>query len=239
MKNQYFGDVSDFLKYDLVLTLIERLDDTRGFVLISMLTPDDGSGNGGIINYDGGRRRCLEAFLKRCVRRDRRLINLRIFMSSMEHVEYRPYRDDEYFRHEEREDYFNSIDPRLLMGAVVLIDPDNGLEVKSMRRKNGHKYLRYGELRRVYHMAGDDSLIMVYQHIPRVKRETYFRETSLKIYSIIGAAAMWLSSSKIVLFILARDPGLGERAWQIIREYADENGYSAGRLAGPCMAEER
>ncbi len=228
MKNQYFGDVNDFLKYDLVLTLVEKLDNTKAFTFIPMLTPNDDSGDGGLIKYDGGRRRDLERFLKRCIRdMYRNILNLRFFMASQD-IEYRPYRDAEYFRHEDREEYFDSIDPEMLKGSVVLIDPDNGLEVKSMRKRNGHKYLRYGELRRIYDGIDDDSLVLVYQHIPRVKREKYFSAIAKRIRDATGAYPLCLSDNRIVFFILAK--GALDRAWQVIRRYAHENGYAASRF---------
>lgn len=228
MKNQYFGDVNDFLKYDLVLTLAEKLDSTKAFTFIPMLTRNDDSGDGGLINYDGGRRRDLEKFLKRCIRdMYRDILNLRFFMASQD-IEYRPYRDAEYFRHEDREEYFDSIDPEMLKGSVVLIDPDNGLEVKSMRKRNGHKYLRYGELRRIYDGIDDDSLVLVYQHIPRVKREKYFSAIAQRIRETTGAYPLCLSDSRIVFFILAK--GALSRTWEIIRRYARENGYAASRF---------
>jgi len=38
MKNQYFGDINDFFKYDLVLSLIEKIENFKCFTLIPMLT---------------------------------------------------------------------------------------------------------------------------------------------------------------------------------------------------------
>ena len=133
MKNQYFGDRNDFLKYDLVLTLIEKIDNLKCFTFIPMLTQDDGSGHGGLTNYDGGRRKELDDFLKSCIKKSSRNIkNLRSFMSN-KNIEYHPYKEDEYFSHAGREQYFDSIASSILNRAVILIDPDNGFEVKSMR----------------------------------------------------------------------------------------------------------
>lgn len=50
MKNRYFGDRNDFLKYDLVLNLIEKTDNLKCFTFLPMLTQDDGSGDGGLTN---------------------------------------------------------------------------------------------------------------------------------------------------------------------------------------------
>jgi len=133
MKKQYFGDRNDFLKYDLVLTLIEKIDNSKCFTFIPMLTQDDGSRHGDLTNYDGSRQGELDGFLKGCIKESNRNIrNLRSFMSS-KNIEYHPYKEDEYFSHAGREQYFDSIASSILNRAVILIDPDNGFEVKSMR----------------------------------------------------------------------------------------------------------
>jgi hypothetical protein len=49
MKNQYFGDINDYRKYGLLRTVQSRGD---GKLLVAwMLTPDDGSPDGGFRSY--------------------------------------------------------------------------------------------------------------------------------------------------------------------------------------------
>ncbi|HAV43014.1 TPA: hypothetical protein DCX15_03250 [bacterium] len=226
MKNQYFGDRNDFFKYDLILTLIEKVDDLKSFTLIPMLTQDDGSGDGSLTNYDGGRRRELNDFLKGCIERsDRSIRNLRHFMSNYRHIEYHPYKDDEYFLHEKRREYFDGIDSSILNDSVILIDPDNGFEVKSMRGRNGHKYLKYIELSMLYARTGSNSLILVYQHIPRRKRENYFAQIGQMVQRCTNTRAMCLSDNRIALFIMAKTEGLLNKTRNVIDGYAKENGY--------------
>jgi hypothetical protein len=153
-----------------------------------MLTQDDGSGDGGLTNYNGSRRRELDDFLKSCIKKSNRdIINLRSFMSSYRYIEYCPYGDDKYFPHAGRKQYFDSIDSSIFNESVVLIDPDNGFEVKSMRSGIGHKYLKYSELSALYARMGSNSLILVYQHIPRVKREDYFAQIGQKVRRCMNA----------------------------------------------------
>jgi len=227
MKNQYFGDRNDFLKYDLVLTLIEKIDNLNCFTFIPMLTQDDGSGDGGLTNYDGDRRRELGDFLKSCIKKSNRNIkNLRSFMSSYRHIEYRPYGDDECFSHEGRKQYFDSIDSSILNESVILIDPDNGFEVKNMRSGIGHKYLKYSELSALYARMGSNSLILVYQHIPRVKREDYFARIGQKVHKCMNTRGpMCLSDNRVVFFIMAKTDELLNKTWKAINAYAKENEY--------------
>ena len=231
MKNQYFGDRNDFLKYDLVLTLIEKIDLLNFFTFIPMLTQDDGSSDGGKTKYDGSRRKELDDFLKSCVKKSNRNIkNLRSFISSYKHIEYCPYRDDEYFSHARRKQYFDSVDTSALNESVILIDPDNGFEVKSMRSGIGHKYLKYSELSDLYARMGSNSLIMVYQHIPRVKREDYFAQIGQEVRKCMNVKGpMCLLDNWVAFFIMAKTDELANKIWKVINDYARENAYDVSK----------
>ncbi|TET40706.1 MAG: hypothetical protein E3J65_00355 [Dehalococcoidia bacterium] len=227
MKNQYFGDRNDFFKYDLVLTLIEKIDNLKCFTFIPMLTQDDGSGDGGLVNYEGSRRRELDDFLKSCIKKSNRNIkNLRSFMSGYKHIEYHPYRDDEHFSHTGRKQYFDSVDSAILNESVILIDPDNGFEAKSMRSGISHKYLKYSELSALYARMGSNSLILVYQHIPRVKREDYFAQIGQKVRRCMNTRGpICLSDNRVAFFIIAKTDEVLNKTWKVINDYAEENGY--------------
>lgn len=226
MKNQYFGDKNDFLKYDLVLTLIEKIDNLKCFTFIPMLTEHDPSGHGSRTDYDGSRRRELDNFLKGCIKESNRNIkNLRSFMSS-KNIEYHPYKEDEYFPNAGREQYFDSIDSSILNRSVIVIDPDNGFEVKSMRSGNGHKYLKYSELSALYARMDSNSLILVYQYIPRVKRESYFAQIGQKVRRGMNTRGpICLSDNIVAFFIMAKTGELINKTWKVINDYAKENRY--------------
>jgi len=230
MKNQYFGDRNDFFKYDLVLTLIEKIDNLKHFTFIPMLTEDDGRGDGNLIKYDGSRRKDLEDFLKNCIKRqDRNIKNLRAFMSSY-NIEYYPYRDTEHFSHKKRRQYFNDVESSFLNESVILIDPDNGFEVKSIRSGNGHKYLKYDELNKICVRMSSSSLVLVYQHIPRVNREAYFARIGERICEYTGARVpICLTDNRIVFFIIAKTDDLLAEIWEVTSYYAKNNGYKAYR----------
>jgi len=229
MKNQYFGDRNDFFKYDLVLTLIEKIDSLKCFTFIPMLTQDDGSGDGGLTDYDGRRRKELESFLKSCIRKSNRNIkNLYSFFSNYENPEYHAYKDDEYFLHAGRKQYFDGVDSSIFYRAAILIDPDNGFEVKSMRSGNGHKYLKYSELSTLYDRMDSESLILVYQHIPRTRREDYFAKIGQKICDCVNTRnPLCLSDNRVAFFIMAKTDKLLNKTWKAVGDYAKENGYYA------------
>jgi len=225
MKNQYFGDRNDFFKYDLVLTLIEKIENFKCFTFIPMLTEDDCSSDGTLTKYDGNRRKDLEDFLKDCIKKsNRKVTNLRLFMSKYEQIEYRPYKDDEYFLHAERDQYFDSIHPSILCESVILIDPDNGFEVKSMRSGTANKYIKYKELNTIYTRMDSSSLIIVYQHIPRVKKEHYLTQVGESICNCTNAKNLIsLSDNRIVFFIMMKTDELKNKTQEIIGNYSNIN----------------
>lgn len=202
MKNQYFGDRRDFFKYDLVLTFIEKIDSLRTFTFTPMLTENDVTKEGNVTQYDGSRRKDLEAHLRNCLQTSSRDIrNLRSFMSSQDGVDCKPYKDAEYFSHASRKEYFDGIDSSFLHNAVILIDPDTGFEVKNMNQRK--RYLRFSDLKQVFDRA-ENSLVVVHQHIPRKKRLPYFTEIANRIKDWLDVdQCICISDNEIVFFVIA------------------------------------
>ncbi len=153
MKNQYFADRRDLLKYDLWLNVAERLPGVEQLTLIPMLTPDDDTGEGSLVGYSvGAARPELYQFLRHCLQNGVRSIMELRECGVWAPFRYTPYKDDEFFTDASRESYFGSIPRSALMNAVVLIDPDVGLETGDdsyMRRRGVEKYLRYRDLAEV------------------------------------------------------------------------------------------
>ncbi len=169
MKNQYFGDLNDYRKYALL----------RGFVRAGgqvtvcwMLTTDDGRSDGNRVKYLNLPRRwkkydaALFEFLaaqRHCANR-----NLAVIESSgllgdcVFHSAVVPPEE------EHRAAYFRDLTSRSRSSNLVFLDPDNGFEVASL--KDSTKYLYWNEVRDLY---SSGKSVLVYQHLPRVKRTTY------------------------------------------------------------------
>jgi len=242
MKNQYFGDANDFFKYDLVLTLVEGIGGGRSFTFIPMLTAADGSRDGGSNRYDGSRRPNLYNFLQRCIAADadchdrgaRRITQLRTFFLQ-ENVLYRPYLDDDriprnVFAHATRAEYFGGIGQGMLDNAVILLDPDNGMQVASMHLGNGHKYVTYEEIRILFGRMSTDSLLLVYQHFPRVDRRRYIEERCAELIVKSGAEhviVIW--NCRIAFFIVAKDVVVIEESHRIIKRLIRDYSGKSGR----------
>ena len=54
--------------------------------------------------------------------------------------------------------------------SLVFLDPDNGMMVGSATAATRCKYVYYSELASLSEAMNDDSVLLVYQHLPRVKR---------------------------------------------------------------------
>ena len=140
MKDQFFGDERDYFKYDLMLDLMCCLGITR-FTNIVMLTPPKGK-----LDYKlENRRPALYKLLKSASnerRQDRRVVRLRqFFRKNYPCIEYLPYKDDEFFKRENRDSYFCEIPEYYLKRAVILVDPDTGLAPASKVKTQSPEYV--------------------------------------------------------------------------------------------------
>jgi hypothetical protein len=174
MKNQYIGDINDFHKYALLRSLGRKME---GRVRVCwMLTEPDGRSDGRRLGYldDLLRFRAFDSALfdalKRLVVNDERSIERLEASQVLSGASFHPniLIDDR----EEREGYFASLRTALEPGELIFFDPDNGVEVPSVRKgtRNSSKYIYWDELSSV---LGDGRAICVYQHFPRRPREAF------------------------------------------------------------------
>jgi len=170
MKDQYFGDRKDYGKFDLMLWVCETAG-IRKFSYIPMVSRNDEPGNGADTNYKCVCRPELYQFLQTSVREGRRhVVELRRFMETQRDIECMPYGDapygaDEPCRHSRvhRKGYFEQIPQSLLNSALVLLDPDTGIEVKSMRPEKEGEYVLSNDLDALSRRMSDDSTLAVFQ----------------------------------------------------------------------------
>src|SRR2546425_9042533 len=158
MNNKFFGDKNDFLKYDLLLELIESSPFLKQLTLIPMLTPADSRRGGDLTRYESGNRReDLYQFLKGCLGTGRRDIShLREYFATKAFA-YTPFRDLTCFPNKDRDEYFQAIPDTALDNALVFIDPDNGLTDSG--NKADDKHLTFAELDGLYSRTEDPSVL--------------------------------------------------------------------------------
>ena len=202
MKNQYFGDVSDYLKYALLRALVSE---GLSVGIFWMLTPDDDRTDGLKTAYleDPGRWRGLDPDLFDCLAEavasprhissasDARCLPRARFFA--ETVPTDPSSRKRWFRH--------GLDA-LEVADIVLFDPDNGVEVKStpFGRAGSEKYL-------YWHEIGDSwscgHSLLIFQHFAHVNRADHVRRLVDWLQVLATGASIVPIRTPHVLFLLA------------------------------------
>ena len=204
MKNQYFGDINDFKKYGLLRLL------TRGGEINTaacwMLTPDDGRGDGGFIDYlkHPDKWRNFDALLFDHLRELVQTHNLRDVRGAessaiLPNCRFAPgvLPDDAGGRVRYTESFMD-----IAQGCdLVFFDPDNGMEVKSKPcgRKGSSKYLYWCEIGRFWE-AGHS--LLIYQHFPRVPRDPFIEAVARELIRKTGASEVTSFRTSHVVFLL-------------------------------------
>jgi hypothetical protein len=204
MKSQYFGDINDYRKYGLLRAL------TNGELKTAvcwMLTPDDGRGDGGFIDYlEQPEKWChfdpllfhhlAQTVLHNGVRNVSEIESSDLLPSCCFHSELVP--DDR----EARATYHSHAMESARGCDLVFFDPDNGIEVKSKPygRKGSSKYLYWDEIRRFWD-AGHS--LLIYQHFPRVRRAPFIEGEARQLMDGTGASEVICFRTSHVVFLLA------------------------------------
>lgn len=173
MKDQYVGDVSDYLKY---AALRAWAHEGLTIGLAWMRTEPDLRSDGGLTRYlaspDLHRRLDPELFdgLQDLVATGRRSVRALIEAKLLAHrFSYETLLDDSS---EARAAWFSGLAQRAGQADVLFFDPDNGLEVASVRRgrSGSRRYVYLDELAGLWRPG---QAVAVYQHFPRTARAPY------------------------------------------------------------------
>ncbi len=237
MKNQYFGDTRDLFKYDLVLEFLLQTGLKR-FTFIPMLTQDEPSYSGGRTDHSKARagtgRKELVDSLTACIKEGRRNIRELSWVirsgAPTAGISVAIYAEDRLFTHEARRQYFGGIGFGLLERSVILVDPDIGLEVKSMRGRE-ERYVTYDEVKLLYDRMDPRSILTVFQFIPRVKRLHYIQLLRARLARQVatGGEVCYVSDNQVALFALAK----GSRSRHLVRSVIHGYAERYGLLCGP------
>lgn len=94
--------------------------------------------------------------------------------------------------------------------GLVFFDPDNGLEVSSVRkgRKNSSKFLYLDEVAAFYD-AGKS--LLIYQHFPRIERGTFIAQRSEQLRACAPGCSIWAFTTAHVVFFLILNPRSPDR----------------------------
>jgi hypothetical protein len=238
VKNQYFGDRRDLFKYDLLADLAGCLPDSR-LVFIPMLTPNDDSGEGGLIAYGRGTRRgsLVDALRDAVASGIRDIQTLRNLMPSFG-VQFMPHRDASYFPDVDRVEYFAAVPTQWLAASVVFFDPDIGLQtgtVRYMRGKGAEKYLLYSDLRAVLERATDSSVFVVYQHLQKdaTKRAGDLQRRLRDLTTQVGVSVAWaIQWGDVAFLVMVRDGAVASRVRLTLGDHARQHQATLSEMDG-------
>jgi hypothetical protein len=203
VKNQYFGDKNDYVKYGLL-----RVFAAGGKLKIGvcwMLTDGDATAHGNYVRYLKQRSEwqhydphlfgCLDECLTRRVRD----------VSEAERLTLVPAAT--YFSAlltpapTKRHAYFTEMLEKFTGRDLIFFDPDNGIEVRSVKfgTKKSNKYLFWHELCDAFTRGHS---VLLYQHFPREDRRAFISRLTDQIQERTGATEIHCFRTTNVLFVL-------------------------------------
>ncbi|MHB1356940.1 MAG: hypothetical protein ACYCZF_13310 [Anaerolineae bacterium] len=207
MKNAYYGDVNDYLKYGLLRCLANEGSLSIG--VFWMLT-EGGSGNDGKFTRYLDKPKKWKSFDELLFNRlydDVRVKNHR----SVSQVKSGGLIPNGSFydtvvpaETEQRNIYFTQGLNTLSKSDVIFFDPDNGTEVPSVRYGTAAsiRYIYWSELATAY-KAGHS--LLVYQHYPREKRNKFHQRISDDAQNRLSPGAIYvLNTAHMAYFLFAR-----------------------------------
>ncbi|GJQ24506.1 hypothetical protein BIY37_05415 [Candidatus Brocadia sapporoensis] len=207
MKNQYFGDINDYVKYGLLRCFAKA---GLRIGVCWMLTPDDKRSDGRKIKYlsrpnewAGHDSRLFNHLSKTLGARDGKHIR---HIEGPIHIPHARFfgalvTDSLAERIAWRKDMFAVLDG----SDLLFFDPDNGIEVpsKAVGRKDSSKYIYWEELTESWKRAKS---LLVFQHFPRMKRNEYISARVEEMASRLSGSLVIPLRSPNVLFLLAFRP---------------------------------
>ncbi len=229
MNRMFFGDARDLFKFDLVRHIMKAFPDLANFTFIPMLTEEESK---------TGRKKTAKKDLGLAQKKGRPGTGNRELMEDMGRLQ--EIDDDlEYFHgiqsyfkkeniivdilhrdtfsHEHRVNYFVKVFENFPKNSLIFLDPDTGLEVKNPTQR----HLLYDEVKKIFDRMDHQSVLMIYQHLPRVIREGYIKKRCRELGTITHSRPETITDNEIVFFILAKNPQHKTRLCAVLGDYAD------------------
>ena len=229
MNRIYFGDIRDLFKFDLIRHIMKSLPELSGFTYVPMFSEAGGKG-GGQKKRTKDIPRALAAGKAGTQNRDLSALmeQLQDAGSTLEYVNgINSYFEKEQitteifhktrFTHDNRDHYFRNILSHFPTRSLVFFDPDTGLEDGPPTEK----HLLLSEVKVIHDTMDAGSILMIYQHFPRVKRTGYIRNRCSQLAKLTGSLPVVITDNQIVFFFLVKNPKQQQRLNDCIESYAN------------------
>jgi hypothetical protein len=199
VRYQFFLDARDYVKYALLDDLMKQLG-LGQLSLIWMLTPDVGNTHGSRRPKFDPSRPALNDFFQHDPPP-----NLWDIKQYFDQHGYRctSYGDrpDGYLTRANRKGYFDSIEDELLKDALVFLDPDNGVEP---RGGASPLHVKLEELQQLWARMDDRSVLVVYQHKPRVAADVFWPDVTDRTAEALGNEVLVLPFKEVGFLVAGR-----------------------------------
>lgn len=206
MKDQYVGDISDYLKYALLRSLRSEGERTA---IVWMLTRGDSRTDGRRLGYLG------RPELFRPI--DPPLFDALHFLVNSEGRSVKGIQAGgvlpraSFFDGElgdsltERSSYMGHVLATARASQLLFFDPDNGIDVQSVPkgRRNSSKYVYRDEILEAYERGAS---VTVYQHFPRRARAPFLRDLADDLLALTNCGAVLTLVTGHVAFLVLPQP---------------------------------
>lgn len=214
MKDQYVGDINDYIKYSLLRALGQAHAGSQ--LVCWMLTTDDGGADGRKIGYlrDPTRYRSIDSelfdSLSRIVASGVRSTTAIEANGALEGAAFFSGLLEDGAK--PRSEFFSALWEDAQGRQVVFFDPDNGLSVDSvpLGRTGSCRYLYCSELAPLKDL---NAAALIYQHFPRVQRVQYVASQLDRLASALPGFRTLAIYSSHVAFLAAAPP----KQYQVFR----------------------
>ncbi len=207
MKNQYFGDINDYLKYGLIRSILGA---TQFKMLVAwMLTRgdkrSDGNRRGYLLQPEIWREYDRELYegIQNLLKGNDRNVSLLEQTHLLPGTTY--YSRDVMDNPNDRLSWAQELIEKAHNSDMVFLDPDNGIEVSSKPygRQDSSKYLYWREVDALWK---NRKSILIYQHFRREERKTFIRRILCDLLNHTPNSIIKAFSTAHVVFFLVLQP---------------------------------
>jgi hypothetical protein len=228
MNHRYFGDTRDLFKFDLVRHIMKSLPELEGFTFVPMLTETNDTGgrkSAAFKDLDmayhsgkaGSQNRELTDHLQRLQKVTDDVEYLdgigTYFTREKIHIDIS---GRQKFTCRNHDSYFGSIFEAFPKNSLIVLDPDTGISDK----KVDEKHVLLADIKKIRDRMDMGSVLMIYQHFPRVNHEKYVRHLNMQLAERTGSDPIIITDNEIVFFLLAKNQKLKDRVRNTLDCYA-------------------
>lgn len=199
MKNQYFGDARDYLKYHLLEELVRNVPGIDRLTILWMLTANDTSNDGNIDPVS-----TADTPLARFLRLHREPADRRTVQRIAEYFEsvgvrlHQHGETEPFFTNGGRRSYFAGVPDEHLDNAVVFLDPDNGIT----QGATSGKHVSMAEMAELFNRMGESSVLVVIQF--RHRKPDFWPLWARGIEQHLNAPVRWVSSGPVAFYVIPK-----------------------------------